>query len=91
MTVAARTGAGAILGTPGYMSPEQTTGGEVDARTDIWAFGCVLYIIRDATLGRQYDVAVDGRFLMLKEQRNTEQGHLVIVQNWTNELKETVR
>src|SRR5262245_11298036 len=32
-----------ILGTPGYMSPEQTSGTGVDERTDIWAFGCLLY------------------------------------------------
>jgi len=32
---------GHILGTPGYMSPEQTRGEHVDQRTDIWAFGCL--------------------------------------------------
>ena len=37
------TGVGVILGTAAYMAPEQAKGRPADKRSDIWAFGCVLY------------------------------------------------
>jgi serine/threonine protein kinase len=43
ITQAMMTEPGVVLGTAAYMSPEQAAGLDVDARTDIWAFGCILF------------------------------------------------
>jgi serine/threonine-protein kinase len=55
------TAAGVVIGTARYMSPEQIKGENVDTRTDVWAFGCVLYEMlaaRPAFAGRSVSEVV---------------------------------
>jgi Tol biopolymer transport system component len=57
---------GAILGTAAYMSPEQARSQSVDKRTDIWAFGCVLYECLTGRPVLQGETVTDTLALILK-------------------------
>jgi serine/threonine protein kinase/Tol biopolymer transport system component len=62
------TGEGLILGTAAYMSPEQARGQAVDKRTDIWAFGCVLYETLTGHLAFKGDTVSDTIAAILGEE-----------------------
>src|SRR6185503_18127154 len=54
-----QTAAGAVMGTVGYMSPEQVQGKTVDHRSDIFSFGCILYEAVTRKRAFEADSAVD--------------------------------
>jgi Tol biopolymer transport system component len=60
--------AGLILGTASYMSPEQARGQSVDKRTDIWAFGCVLYEMLTGRLAFPGDTVSDAIARVLERE-----------------------
>jgi TolB-like protein len=53
------TSAGAVLGTAGYMAPEQVRGGAIDHRADIFAVGCILYELLAGRRAFQGDSSID--------------------------------
>jgi eukaryotic-like serine/threonine-protein kinase len=62
------TGVGVLLGTAAYISPEQARGKAVDKRTDIWAFGCVLYEMVTGQRAFRGQEVSDTLAAILKEQ-----------------------
>jgi hypothetical protein len=62
------TGIGVLLGTAAYMAPEQAKGRPADKRSDIWAFGCVLYeTLTGASLFAGESVAETLAFVLTRE------------------------
>ncbi len=64
----AATQAGMILGTAAYMSPEQARGKRADRRSDIWAFGCVLYEMLTGKMVFSGETVSDTLADIIKEQ-----------------------
>ena len=62
------TGRGVLLGTLGYMSPEQCRGATIDARSDIFSFGAVLYEMVSGKRAFRGDTTADTISSILKEE-----------------------
>jgi serine/threonine protein kinase len=66
-TIQAVTEPGVVMGTVGYMSPEQVRGKEADARSDIFSFGAILYEMISGKRAFQGETAADTMSAILKE------------------------
>jgi TolB-like protein/Flp pilus assembly protein TadD/tRNA A-37 threonylcarbamoyl transferase component Bud32 len=64
------TQAGRVIGTPAYMSPEQARGKQVDHRTDIWSFGCVMYEMLTGHLPFEGETSTDVIARILEREPN---------------------
>ena len=75
----ADTAAGMVMGTAGYMAPEQVRGQAVDPRTDIFAFGAVLYEMLSGVRAFRRDTAAETMTAVLKDDppELSDPAHLV--------------
>ena len=67
-TLLQTTEAGMVLGTPGYMSPEQVRGEPPDHRSDIFAFGCVLYEMLTGTRAFRRNTPIETMSAVLSDE-----------------------
>jgi len=67
-TLTVHTEPGVVMGTVGYMSPEQVRGGEADHRSDIFSFGVIFYQLLSGRRAFQGDTAVETMAAILKQE-----------------------
>jgi len=87
-TVSRYTDPGAVMGTAGYMSPEQVRGEPADQRSDLFSLGCVLYEMVSGRRAFARDTAAETMTAILREEPPEVSGSDVLL---PPELEQTVR